>query len=107
TQDSQTKERSNFWYMSNGKEWRQFYCFHLTTYMNVHKRIPAFIYERKTINGKHVYAPVVDLLMSLNGRVERASTGFCRIMRRETFGPKRARPMNDRFGKDAKAVFAF
>jgi len=107
SQDSQTMEKSNFWYMSNGKEWRQFYCFCLTTYMTVHKTIPAFIYERKIINGKCAYAPVVDLMMSLGGRVKRASTGFCRLMRQRTFGRNRARPLNERFGEDAKAVFAF
>jgi len=95
------------WYMSNGKQWREFYCYCLTTYMTEHKLIPAFIYERKIINGKYAYAPVVDLMISLNGRIKQASTGFCRNMRRETFGPRRERPISERFDKDANAVWAF
>jgi hypothetical protein len=68
----------NTWYFTGaGGHWRRFYAFRLTVYVQRHKLVPAFIYERLTNDAGVSYLPVVSLLLSLEGKVEQASKSWC------------------------------
>jgi hypothetical protein len=68
----------NTWYfVEAGGHWRRFYAYSLTTYVQRHNLVPAFIYERFTNDAGVSYQPVVSLLLSLDGRVQQASKSWC------------------------------
>jgi hypothetical protein len=68
----------NTWYFAEaGEPWRGFYAYSLTAYVEWHKLVPAFIYERVTTGAGVGYLAVVSLLLSLNGRVRKASKSWC------------------------------
>jgi hypothetical protein len=72
----------NTWYFAEaGGQWRRFYTFVLTAYVQRHNLIPAFIYERLANDVGVSYLPVVYLLLSLDGCVQHASKSWCDSVR--------------------------
>ena len=65
----------NVWQMNlDGAKWDFFYGFGTQL---VEGLIPAFIYERKEVQGRTAYVPVVSMLVFPDGRVQQASKSWC------------------------------
>jgi hypothetical protein len=81
---------TNVWQVNiDGKQWQWYYGFCLATYLQEIKKCPGFVYERKKVEGKWAYVPIVSVLFALDGLIKQASATWCESVLKKINEPQK------------------